>query len=163
MSKTTAQTDADSLLPLARAGDDAALGRLLEMHRNYLALLARVQIGRPLRGKVDVDDAVQTTFLEAHRHFAGFRGGSGREFAAWLRGILAGVVANLVRHCLGTRRRDPRLERDLADELDRSSKALDGAFAARDTSPSDGAARSEQALLLLADALGGCPTTTARC
>jgi RNA polymerase sigma-70 factor (ECF subfamily) len=69
MSKTPAQTDADSLLPLAPAGDDAALGRLLEMHRNYLALLARLQIGRRLRGKVDVDDVVQTTFLAAHRRY----------------------------------------------------------------------------------------------
>jgi RNA polymerase sigma-70 factor (ECF subfamily) len=156
MSTTPGQADADSLLPLARAGDAAALGRLLEAHRNYLELLARVQIGRRLRGKVGADDVVQTTFLEAHRHFAAFRGTGGREFAAWLRGILAGVVANLVRHYLGTRRRDPRLERDLADELARSSQALGAAFAARDTSPSDRAARSEQGLLL-ADALGRMP------
>jgi len=142
--------DPERLLPRARGGDDAALGQLLESHRPYLALLARVQIGGRLRGKVDADDVVQTVFLEAHRHFAAFRGDGGREFAAWLRGILAGVMANLVRHYLGTRRRDPRLERDLADELDRSSQALDEAFAARDTSPSNRATRREQGMLLAA-------------
>jgi RNA polymerase sigma-70 factor (ECF subfamily) len=156
MSTNSGKPDSEQLLRLARSGDEFALGQLLEAHRGYLTLLARVQIGRRLRGKVDADDVVQTAFLEAHRHFAGFRGGSGREVAGWLRGILAGVVANLVRHYLGTRRRDARLERDLADELDRSSQALDGGFVARESSPSDRAARSEQAVLL-ADALGRMP------
>jgi len=136
------------LLTLAREGQREALGQLLEPYRPYLTLLARVQIGRRLQGKVDPADLVQETFLEAHRHFDSFRGAGEAPFVAWLRQILAGVLANLVRHYLGTRRRDPRLERDLADDLDRSSRALDSGLAAPHSTPSERAARREQALLL---------------
>ena len=40
------------------------LRRLLELFRRYLTLLARVQIGQRLQGKVDAADLVQETFLE---------------------------------------------------------------------------------------------------
>jgi len=48
-----------ALLDPARGGDEAALGRLLESYSNYLTLLARVQIGRRIQGKVDAGDVVQ--------------------------------------------------------------------------------------------------------
>ena len=38
--------DAEGLLVLAKAGDGAALGRLLERYRNYVGLLVRLQVGR---------------------------------------------------------------------------------------------------------------------
>jgi RNA polymerase sigma-70 factor (ECF subfamily) len=62
------------LLSLARAGQIHAMGQLLELYRNYLELLARLQISRQLRGKIDAADLVQETFLEAHSDFARFRG-----------------------------------------------------------------------------------------
>jgi RNA polymerase sigma-70 factor (ECF subfamily) len=144
------------LLALARAGSEAARGQLLEQYRNYLTLLARLQIGRRLQGKVDEADMVQDTFLEAHRQFARFRGDSEAEMTAWLRTILAGVVLHLVRRFFGTQRRDVRLERELADELDQSSRYLDGGLVAQESSPSVRASRREQAVLL-ADALNQLP------
>ena len=57
------------LVVLARAGDETALGQLLELYRNYLRLLADMQISRRLAGKVDPSDLVQEAFLEAHRDF----------------------------------------------------------------------------------------------
>jgi RNA polymerase sigma-70 factor (ECF subfamily) len=148
--------DPGQLLRDARTAGGAALGRLLELYRNYLGLLARLEIGRRLRGKVDESDLVQETFLEAHRHFGRFRGTTEAELMSWLRQILAGVVANLLRRYYGTQRRDVRLERELADDLDRSSHALAGRLAARQSSPSQRAAQREQAVLL-ADALGRLP------
>jgi RNA polymerase sigma-70 factor (ECF subfamily) len=53
--------DAEKLLNRARAGDGAALGSLLELYRNYLTLLARLQIGRRLQGKVDPADRPRPT------------------------------------------------------------------------------------------------------
>jgi RNA polymerase sigma-70 factor (ECF subfamily) len=129
----------------------------LELYRNYLDLLARVQIGRRLRQKVDASDLVQETFLKAHRDFAQFRGQGEAEWIAWLRQILALNLAHLVRRYCGTRRRDVRLERDLADDLAQSSQLLDQALVARQSSPSSQAARREQAVLL-ADALGNLPS-----
>jgi RNA polymerase sigma-70 factor (ECF subfamily) len=144
------------LLGQARAGDVAALGRLLESYRAYLAVLARVQIGRRLQGKADPSDVVQEAFLGASRDFLQFRGQTEAEFRAWLRQILASLLANLVRHYQGTQRRDIRLERQLSVELDQSSVALDRGLVAPHSSPSQQAAGREQAVVL-ANALARLP------
>jgi len=148
--------DPASLLDQARAGDGSALGRLLESYRGYLTVLAGVQIGRRLQGKVDAADVVQEAFLGAARDFGQFRGASEAEFLGWLRQVLVSVLANLVRHYQGTQRRNVRLECRLAAELDQSSQALDRGLAAAQSSPSQQAARREQSVLL-ADALARLP------
>ena len=148
--------DVDVLIQDARGGDDAALGRLLDSYCQYLTLLARVQIGRRLQGKVDPGDLVQETFLDAHRQFGRFRGTSERELVAWLRRILAGQFALTLRRYLGTKGRDVKLERELAAEIDHSSLVMDRALVAPYSTPSQQAARREQAVLL-ADALGQLP------
>jgi RNA polymerase sigma-70 factor (ECF subfamily) len=148
----SASPDPEQLVRLARAGNGAALGQLLEQYRNYLAMLARLQIGRRLRGKVDSSDLVQETFLEAYRDFGQFRGTTEQELASWLRRILAWNLANLVQRYCGARRRDVRLERELAAEMDQSSRVLDLGLMAKASSPSQQAVRREQAVLL-ADAL----------
>ena len=58
------------LLAMAKEGDGAALGQLLERYRNYMGLLVRLQVGRRLRSKVDVDDLLQEIWLEIHRKIA---------------------------------------------------------------------------------------------
>lgn len=145
-----------ALLDQARGGNDAALGRLLESYSNYLTLLARVQIGRRIQGKVDANDVVQEVFLEAHRQIANFRGTSERELVAWLRRILAGQLALTLRRYLGTKGRDVNLERELGAQLDQSSHAMDGGFVATTSTPSQHVSRREQAVLL-ADALDKLP------
>jgi RNA polymerase sigma-70 factor (ECF subfamily) len=146
----------EQMIQEARAGAGAVLGPLLDLYRNYLRLLARFEIGRRLQGKLDASDLVQETFLEAHRHFARFQGTSEPQLVSWLRQILAAKVANLLRHYLGTQGRDVRLERELAVELDNSSRKLDVKLIAPLSSPSQQAARREQAVLL-ADALERLP------
>jgi RNA polymerase sigma-70 factor (ECF subfamily) len=148
--------ETDDRLAQARAGDPAALGRLLEQYRAYLVLLARLQISRRLRGKADPADVVQDVFLEAARGFPQFRGQSEGELLAWLRQVLASKLGGLVRRYLGARRRDVRREQDLAAQLDASSRCLGGLIAAPGGSPSQEAARREQAVLL-ADALERLP------
>src|SRR3954447_25708135 len=103
----------EHLLQEARGGDAATLGQLLELYRRYLALLARVQIGKRLQGKVDASDLVQETFLAAHRNFARFRGQTEAELVSWLRQILAANLADVFRRYLGTQGRDVRLEREI--------------------------------------------------
>jgi RNA polymerase sigma-70 factor, ECF subfamily len=144
--------DPEELLRLARAGDGRALGQLFALYRNYLSLLARLQVGRRLQGKVDPSDLVQETFLAGYRGFAGFRGRTEGELVAWLRSILATTLASLGRRYWGTQRRDVRLERELGADLERSSRALDRGLVAGHSTPSQRAARREQAVLL-ADAL----------
>jgi RNA polymerase sigma-70 factor (ECF subfamily) len=146
----------EELLQAARAGDADALGALLQRYRNYLLLLARLQLDQRLASKVDPTDVVQETFLEAYRDFGQFQGGTEGELTAWLRQILVGNLANLLRRYLGTQRRDVRLERELRAGLDQSAAGLGGALPAPHSSPSQRAARREEAVLL-ADALQRLP------
>jgi RNA polymerase sigma-70 factor (ECF subfamily) len=132
------------------------LGQLLELYRNYLELLARLQISRRLRGKIDADDLVQETFLDAHTGFAQFRGSTEAELAGWLRQILTSNAISQARRYYGTQRRDVGLERELAEELEQSSAVLHQGLIAPQSSPSQQAAKREQAVLL-ADALKQLP------
>lgn len=149
-------TPSEQLFFDARTGDPHALGRLLDAYRQYLTLLARMQIDRTLRIKLDASDVVQETFLEAHRDFTQFRGSSRGELVAWLRQILARNLANQVRHYRGTKRRDLRLERHLGLAVDRSSEHLAEQVVFPGASPSHEAARGEAAVVL-ANALGQLP------
>src|SRR5262245_5835901 len=146
----------DDLIARARAGEAAALGRLLDQYRAYLTLLARLQLGGRLRGKADPADMIQEVFLEAARSFPQFRGRTEAELVGWLRQVLASKLGELFRRYLGAQRRDVRREQDLTAELDRSSRDLGALVAAPGSSPSQQAARREQAVLL-ADALERLP------
>src|SRR5262249_40994239 len=136
------------LLIRAQAGDPDMFGLLMERYRPYLSLLARVEIGRHLRSKLDSSDLVQETFLEAHRHFDRFQGLDEGQFVYWLRQILAGRLAVQLRRYLGTQARDVRLEQQLTDSLDRSASGLQALPAAALSTPSQQADRHEQGVLL---------------
>ena len=127
----------------------------------YLGMLARVQIGRRLRSKLDADDLLQEAFLRAHRAIGRFRGTTGEEFLSWLRGILAHVLADQIRRYHGTGQRDPKLERALEFEFERSSEGFVRALAAPTSSPSQRAVRHERAVRL-AQAMERLPPLLAR-
>jgi RNA polymerase sigma-70 factor (ECF subfamily) len=146
----------EAILARVREADADALGELLQHYRSYLTLLARLQIGRHLRGKADCADLVQETFLEAARHFAQFRGETEAELTAWLRQILAGCLSHFARRYLGTQARDVRLERAIHEDVDRSSRHIHQQLAAVQSSPSQRISRREQSVLL-ADALDELP------
>jgi RNA polymerase sigma-70 factor (ECF subfamily) len=144
------------LLPLAQQGDDEALGKLLAFYRSYLRLLARTQIWRRLQGKADPSDIVQDALVEAHEGFDRFRGTTEVEFAAWLRSILAGLIANHVRRFLHTGKRDARLERSLVSDLNDTSCHLSRQLISPQSSPSAQVLRREAAVEL-ANALESLP------
>jgi RNA polymerase sigma-70 factor (ECF subfamily) len=152
---STAENAPEVLLTQARAGDGAALGRLLELYRNYLRLQARALIGAGLRVRLDPSDLVQETFLEAHRDFARFAGQTEGEVVAWLRRILVHNLADQVkRH--RARGRDYRRQESLEAKLERSSLDVQEALAVGLSTPSVRARRREQAVVL-ADALAELP------
>jgi RNA polymerase sigma-70 factor (ECF subfamily) len=143
-------SEPEELIQRAQAGDRVALGELLDTFSPYLKILARLQIGRGLRGKADPLDLVQETFLAAQTNFRKFRGSTEAELLGWLRQILAAKLVNLMRRYLGAKRRDVRLERQLQVELDHSSQVLDRGLAARQSTPSQHVVRLEQGTRLAA-------------
>ena len=148
-------SDPEQLLHFAQLGERDSLGRLLEMYRSYLVLLARLGIDHRLQGKADASDLVQETFLQAYSAFSDFRGSSEAELLCWLRRILSSKLAKLVRRFYAAQRRDVRLEQNLDEELDRSSQMVQ-ALIWPGSSPSQRTVRREQAVLL-ADALQKLP------
>src|ERR1051326_268561 len=92
----------------------------LERYREYLGLLARLQLDRRLQGKVDLSGVVQQTLLEANRGLPGPNGQKPQALAAWLRHILANNLRDEVRK-LTAAARDVARERRLAQELDEAS------------------------------------------
>ena len=85
-----AACDPERLLPLARAGNAQALGQLLELYRNYLKLLARVQFGRRLQGKADPSDVVQDVLFEANQRLKDYFKDPKMPFHLWLRQLAQG-------------------------------------------------------------------------
>ncbi len=151
-----ADFDPQKLLVLAKSGDGFALGRLLERYRNYMSVSIRIQIGRRLGRKMDAEDLLQEIGLEVHRKISMFRGSSEREFLTWVRRIIFSILANQVRHFLGTKCRDLRLERGLLEEPDHSSFVVNASLVAPESTPSQHAVRREQAVIL-SDALQELP------
>jgi RNA polymerase sigma-70 factor (ECF subfamily) len=128
-----------------------AEGAELERFREYLRLLARLQLDPRWQAKLDPSDVVQQTLLQAYQARDQFRGRGAAERAGWLRQILARVLANTVRD-LGRAKRDANRERSLEAALENSSARLEAWLAAEQSSPSESVERQER-LLRLADAL----------
>jgi RNA polymerase sigma-70 factor (ECF subfamily) len=129
--------------------------RELERIREFLVLLARLQIDPLLQGKVDLSGVVQQTLLELHQAFDQFHSWDDSRKAAWLRKALAHNLTDEVRK-LRTAGRDVAREQPLEAALERSSARLEACLAADQSSPSMQAIRHEQ-LLRLAAALTRLP------
>jgi RNA polymerase sigma-70 factor (ECF subfamily) len=128
----------------------------LEAYRDYLRLLAGVQLDPRLRGKLDPSDLVQETLARAHEKAEQFRGSTEAERAAWLRQILSNQIAAAVRRHLAAGKRDAGRERSLNAAVEQSSARLEALLAADQTSPSERAVRHEE-LHRLAEALARLP------
>jgi RNA polymerase sigma-70 factor (ECF subfamily) len=113
----------------------------LERYRQYLELLARLQLKPSFRSKLGASDIVQQTLLKATKKWSEFRGASESEVAVWLRRILSTTLLDAIRELKGAKR-NVSLEVSLAQSSDRLEALLQG----DSTSPSTDAVRHEQLL-----------------
>jgi RNA polymerase sigma-70 factor (ECF subfamily) len=119
----------------------------LEDYRDYLRLLARLQLDPRLRGQLDPSDIAQETLLKAHARREQFRGKSDAEKAAWLRQILANTLTDALRRF---QRQQGDQHESLEVAVEQSSARLERWLEAAGTSPQDQASRQEQVLRLAA-------------
>ncbi len=105
------QTGEFTLVDRARSGDKQALGELLERSRARLGRLAGRRMGRRLRNRLTVSDAVQSVFIEAVRRIDGFEGGNEVAFDRWLDVVLENKIKNRGRHYCAAKRRSSVYER----------------------------------------------------
>jgi RNA polymerase sigma-70 factor (ECF subfamily) len=129
--------------------------RPVEGYRNYLRMIARIHVSPRLQAKMDASDIVQQAILQAHEARSSFRGTTEAEKLAWLRAILANVLAAAARR-YGAKAREVGRERSLEAALDLSSSRLERLLTAEQSSPSQRAVRGEE-LLRLAAALTALP------
>lgn len=133
--------------------DDEVGLRPAESLREYLRLLARLQLGPKLRAEIDPSDVVQQTLLKAHERRDQFRGTTGAEQLAWLRTILAREIADALRR-RGRRRPDRALSLEAA--IEQSSARLDRWLEAGGPSASQRMMHQER-LLEMVEALATLP------
>jgi RNA polymerase sigma-70 factor (ECF subfamily) len=130
------------------AGSD--LGRHLDGFREYLRLLARLQLRANLAGKIDLSGVVQQTLLEAYQAGDSFPPDPAQQ-AAWLRRALANNLTDEIRR-LGSRGKQRVEEQSLEQALEASSARLEAWLAREDSTPGRRAVHREQ-LSRLAEAL----------
>ncbi|MEM0926294.1 MAG: sigma-70 family RNA polymerase sigma factor [Planctomycetota bacterium] len=162
MTATDGNMSTTQLVVASKAGDNEALGQLLEQYRGYLLMLAHRQLSDQLRRRVDPFDIVQVTFLEAKRDLSAFRGTTPAEFAAWLRGMLKNNVATAVTRHVMTQKRS--VHREVSAAAGAANDSAGAPWIAQlpgsTTSPSGIAIKAEAAIALL-EALHELPETQA--
>jgi RNA polymerase sigma-70 factor (ECF subfamily) len=124
----------------------------VEKYRDYLHLLARIQLRAHWQGLLDPSDLVQETLLKAHRKRDQFSGRTDKELAAWLRQILANTLTDAARKLRPETMGGQRLDQSLEE----SASRVEAWLAADGQSPSEHAIRQEE-LLELSHALAQLP------
>ncbi len=119
----------------------------LEDQREYLRLLAGLQLHPRLRGPIDASDIVQQTLLKAHEKHEQYRGSSDHELRGWLRSILARYLIDAARM---HRRRNGDAVRSLDTALDGSFARLQAVLASDQSSASQQAMKAERVATLAA-------------
>src|SRR6516225_6370606 len=99
------------------------LGRSLDGFRDYLRLLARLQLSSRLAGKIDLSGVVQQTLLEAYQARDGFPSEAAQQ-AAWLRRALANNLTDEIRR-LTSKGKERMEEQSLEQALEASSARME--------------------------------------
>jgi RNA polymerase sigma-70 factor (ECF subfamily) len=119
----------------------------VEQCREYLRLLARMQLSPDLAGKIDLSGVVQQTLWEAAS--ADRPAGNGSEQRVWMRHLLSNNLRDAIRKATAARR-DVRRERSLEAAIEASSARIEAWLVSQQSSPSKRAIRGEELELLAA-------------
>ena len=133
-----------TLLANAKQGDDAAVGALLEHHRDSLRRLVRLRLDRRLAARIDASDVVQDVLLEASGRLADYLRDPVMPFHLWLRSMARDRIIDMHRRHRAAEKRSVEKERPLhATFGDRSSLELAGALKDPELTPAAATLKKE--------------------
>lgn len=152
MDPQPATQDDDALEQRVREGDAAAFADFYDRHRSRLWRTARFRMDARLTSRLDPEDVLQESFLEAVKRLDHYQGDSAASLYVWIRMVLQQTLIDL-------HRRHRALARDAGREVNLAAAAapangqdtvmaLSAMLAGSITSPSMGAARQEMAVKL---------------
>lgn len=120
-----------------RAGDEAKLAPLFECYRERLLRMVNFRIHPRLVGRLDPEDILQDTYIEAGKRIDAFTGDD-KPFLVWIRLITQQTMIDLHRKHLGAKMRNAGREVSAP-----ASGTLSGFFVGHITSPSRAVMREE--------------------
>ena len=119
---------------------------LFQMFHDRLLRLVRLRLDPRLRGRVDEEDILQETYLDATRRLPDYARDPSMTFYLWLRFLAAQKLVDAARRHLGVQKRSAELEVPLYRRPvpDASTYALAIELVGRYSSPSNAAIRAER-------------------
>ena len=135
----------EEMLRRAAEGDADAAGRVILAYDERLRRVVRLRLDARVARRVDADDVLQETHVEALQRLPEYLAKRDAPFFVWLRFLAVQRCMTLARRHLAAAVRDARREQPLAAAPagDATSIALEGALAASMTTPSRAAVRGE--------------------
>ena len=139
-----AEPDTEQLLARVAQGDQAALGLLLERHRQRLRHMIALRLDRRLQARLDPSDVLQETLAEAARRLADYARRRPLPFYPWLRQLAWERLVQLHRRHVRAGKRSVRREQADLPLSDESALALADRLVSCGSSPSARLHRREQ-------------------
>jgi RNA polymerase sigma-70 factor (ECF subfamily) len=114
------------LLASAKEGNEEAIGKLLNRHRDALRRLVQMRLDKKIQRRVDVSDIVQDVLLEANRRLSTYLEEPKMPFHLWLRHMARDRIIDAHRRHRASAKRSVDREKPLASpsNVDRSTMEL---------------------------------------
>lgn len=131
------ENETEELLDRARLGEDAAVERLLQGHRDALRRIVELRLDPALRRRLDASDIVQDVLIEANRRLPDYLDKPAMPFRLWLRQMAKDRMIDAHRrHRVAARRSLDREQPAVAPAArDQSTLDLLGQLADRELTP----------------------------
>jgi RNA polymerase sigma-70 factor (ECF subfamily) len=137
--------ETQDLLARARAGQPAAVDRLLDVHREPLRRMIGLRLDPALAARIDASDIVQDVLLEAHRRLEDYLRHPTMPFRLWLRHIAQDHIIDAHRRHRQAQRRSLDREQPLVPAVlaDHSSLELAAQLLDHERTPASEAIQRE--------------------
>ena len=124
----------EELLEMARSGDGAALGRLMETHKEDLRSHLRSKIN--LKNE-DFDDVFIETFVGAQRTIGSFEGKDMEQFLGWLKRVARNKGVDAIRKSGRKEKREVLTEKRTGSQADEDARSVESLADPNAVSPLD--------------------------